>query len=120
MKPKINSTTFGSITIDREEYPNDVLIRLDGTIYKRKKKLSKEVYGTSHMISLAEAEFIYEEGVETLIIGTGQNDQVRLSEEASRFFAMKRIRTALVATDKAIALWNEAQGNTIGLFHVTC
>jgi hypothetical protein len=120
MKPKITSTRFGSITIGGEEYPHDVLIRLDGTTQKRKKKLSKEVYGTSHKISLAEAEFIYEEGAETLIVGTGQTDQVRLSEEASRFFAVKRIQTVLAATEKAMALWNEAKGKVIGLFHVTC
>ncbi len=120
MKPKINATEFGSITIGGEVYPHDVLIRMDGTIHKRKKKLSKEVYGTSHRISLAEAEFIYEDGTDTLIIGTGQDDQVRLSAEADQFFALKEVRTVLAATEKAMALWNEAHGNVVGLFHVTC
>ncbi len=120
MKPKIQSTAFGSITIDGEEYPHDVLIRLDGKVQKRKKKLSKEVYGTSHILSLAEAKHIYEEGVATLLIGAGQEGQVRLSEEAREYFASKDVRVVLAATPQAVRLWNEASGETIGLFHVTC
>ncbi|MCL4561631.1 MAG: MTH938/NDUFAF3 family protein [Chloroflexi bacterium] len=120
MKPHINSTSFGSITVAGEEYSHDILIRLDGTVSKRKKKLSKEIYGTSHVISLAEAEYVYEEGVEILIIGSGQSDQVRLSDEAKRYLKEKKVEAVLTRTDKAIKLWNEAQGKAIGLFHITC
>ncbi len=77
MKPIINSTRFGSITIEGVTFENDVVIRLDGEIEKRKKKLSKAIYGTSHKISLDEAKYLFEEGAEKLIIGTGQTDQVR-------------------------------------------
>ncbi len=49
-----------------------MVIRLSGAIKKRKKKLSKAVYGTSHTISLDEAKQIYEDGAERLIIGSGQ------------------------------------------------
>jgi hypothetical protein len=59
MKLKIEATTFGSITIDGREIENDVLLRLDGSVKKRKKKLSKKVYGTSHTISLDEAKYVY-------------------------------------------------------------
>ncbi|MGA2152455.1 MAG: hypothetical protein ABSG48_09935, partial [Geobacteraceae bacterium] len=59
---KIDSSEFGSIIIHGETYPHDVLIRLSGEIMKRRKKLSKRVYGTSHIMSLEEAEFVYEKG----------------------------------------------------------
>ena len=52
MKPTIDRTMYGSITIKGRRYERDVLIRLDGGVKKRKKKLSKAVYGTSHTISL--------------------------------------------------------------------
>jgi len=35
---KIDGTEFGSITIDGETYPHDVLIRLSGEIKKRRNK----------------------------------------------------------------------------------
>ena len=72
LRPRIDSTIFGSITIEGKKIKNDVILRLDGTVQKRKKKLSKNVYGTSHKISLAEARYIYEKGAELLVIGAGQ------------------------------------------------
>ena len=120
MKPKIGATTFGSITIDGEKIKHDVILRLDGTVKKRKKKLSKRIYGTSHTISLDEARYVYEKGAELLIIGTGQYDSVRLSEEAQAYLQKHNCRTELAATPDAIRLWNEARGKVIGLFHVTC
>ena len=86
MNPKIQHTAFGSIQIGDEKYGHDVFISLDGSINKRKKKLSKEVFGTSHVISLAEAEFIYEDGADILILGCGLMDRVKLSDEASAVF----------------------------------
>jgi len=67
MKPRIDRTAFGSITIEGTEFEHDVLIRLNGRPEKRKKKLSKAVYGTSHIISMAEAEYVFEKGAERLI-----------------------------------------------------
>lgn len=45
---KMEGTQFGSITIDGTTYNHDVVIRLSGEVGKRKKKLSKREYGTSH------------------------------------------------------------------------
>jgi hypothetical protein len=120
MKTRTEATTFGSITINGQKFDHDVIIRQDGTIQKRKKKLSKKFYGTSHKISLSEAEFIYEEGAQTLVIGTGQYDRVRLSREAQEYFENNRLEVVALATPKAIKRWNELPEDTIGLFHVTC
>jgi hypothetical protein len=46
MEPRIDETQFGSVTIDGKVFEHDVLIRLGGKVEKRKKKLSKAVYGT--------------------------------------------------------------------------
>jgi hypothetical protein len=120
MKPKIDKTKFGSITIAGEKHTHDIIIRLNSSIENRKKKLSKEVYGTSHTISLAEAEYVYEEGAESIIIGTGQSDMVKLSDEAIEFFTLKDCRPYLLPTPEAIKLWNKSKGAVIGLFHITC
>jgi hypothetical protein len=120
MKPKIDKTKFGSITIAGEKYENDVLIRLDGIVKKRNKKLSKEVFGTSHIVSLAEAEYVYEDGAEKILIGTGQEGMLKLSDEAAAFFRDKKCNVELLPTSEAILAWNKAKGPTIGLFHITC
>ena len=120
MRPKIDKTKFGSITVAGEKYEHDILIRLNGKVEKRKKRLSKEVFGTSHIISLAEGEYLYEEGVQHIIIGTGQSGMAKLSEEAAAFFQQKKCMVDLLPTPEAVRCWNEAESPAIGLFHITC
>jgi hypothetical protein len=120
MKPSIDQTAFGSITIEGVCFEHDVLIRLNGQIEKRKKKLSKAVYGTSHFVSQAEAEHTYEKGAKRLILGTGQYNNVALSAEAADYFQRKHCLVELFPTPRAILVWNQAGGAVIGLFHITC
>ena len=119
MKPQINSTAFGSRTIEGQEYQYDVLIRLNGEVEKRKKKLSKTIFGTSHILSLDEARYIFEEGARRVIIGTGQYGELVLSDEA-RAFLEKKCSVQPMNTKKAVVAYNESEGQVIGLFHVTC
>jgi len=120
MVPRIDSTQFGSITIEGEILDHDIVIRLDGKVKKRRKKLSSELYGTSHTISLAEAEHIYDKGAERLIVGTGQYGYVKLSDEAAEYMAQKKCSVELMPTPEAVDAWNQAGGAVIAMFHVTC
>jgi hypothetical protein len=120
MAVTIEKTSFGSITIDGKPYEHDVLIRLSEEIKKRKKKLSKRIYGTSHILSLDEAKHIYEKGCEVIIIGTGQHDSLRLSPEAEAYFKKKDCEVILQGTPTAIQTFNQTKGRKIGVFHVTC
>src|SRR5919197_2285755 len=90
MQPRIDRTQFGSVTIDGKVFEHDVLIRLGGRLEKRKKKLSKAVYGSSHTISLAEAKHLYQQEAARLIIGAGQYGTVALSQEAAAYFQRRR------------------------------
>src|SRR5215471_3234754 len=86
---EIEGTTFGTITIDGKTYDHDVIIRLSGKVLKRKKKLSKKYYGTSHILSKDEAKFVFEKGCEQLILGSGQMGNVHLSPEAEAYFTKR-------------------------------
>jgi hypothetical protein len=113
---EIERTTFGTITIDGMTYEHDVIIRLSGEVVKRKKKLSKKYYGTSHVLSKDEAKFVFEQ----LILGSGQMGNVRLSPEAQAYFAKKGCRVLLQPTPEAIQEFNRSHAMKVGLFHVTC
>jgi hypothetical protein len=117
---EIEGTKFGSITIDRKTYQHDVVIRLSGEVIKRKKKLSKRYYCTSHVLSKDEAKFVFEKGCEQLIIGSGQIGNVHLSPEAEAYFAKKGCKVLLQPTPEAIDVFNKSHAKKIGLFHVTC
>ena len=56
-----------------------MIIGLSGNVEKRRKRLSKEQYGTSHVISKAEAKLVLEKGCDLLVVGTGQDGNVGLS-----------------------------------------
>jgi len=120
MKPEIKSTSFGSIKVNKEEYEHDIIITLDGEIKKRKKKLSKAISGSSHIISKDEAKFVYEDGAGVLIIGSGQYGAVELSDDAAEYFKKRNCRIILLPTPQAIEEWNRTEGKVIGLFHITC
>jgi hypothetical protein len=120
MIPTVDGTIFGSITIAGENYAHDVVIRLDGEVEKRKKKLSTAQYGTSHKVSLEEAQHIFDTGAKQLIIGTGQTGNLQLSDEAAGFFQKQGCAVWLLPTPQAVSAWNAAGGAVIGMFHVTC
>jgi hypothetical protein len=119
-RPVIDDTSFGSISVDGVPYDHDIIITLEGKVKKRKKKLSKSVYGTSHTLSLPEIEYVYQEEAKAIIIGSGQYGVTRLSEEALSFLAERGCPVSIQSTPEAIMEWNSLDGKQIGLFHITC
>src|SRR5438094_944433 len=109
----IDRTEFGSITIDGKNYEHDVIIHLSGQVEKRRKKLSKEEYGTSHIISKDEAKYVFEDGCELLIVGAGQQGNVHLSPEAISYFKKKRCHVTVLPTPEAIESFNRSREKKI-------
>ncbi|WP_207230966.1 hypothetical protein [Bradyrhizobium sp. Leo121] len=62
-----------------------MVVRLSGEVVKRKKKLSKKLYGTSHVLSEDEAKLVFEKECDQVVIGSGQVGNVQLSPEAEAF-----------------------------------
>src|SRR5246127_2226250 len=116
----IDNTTFGTITIDGKTYEHDVVVRLSGEVVKRKKRLSKKLYGTSHVLSEDEARFLFEKGCDQIVIGSGQFCNGHLSPEAEAYFERKGCEVLLKPTPEAIQMFNRPRARRIGLFHVTC
>lgn len=120
MKPTIDATSFGSITINGKTYDHDIVIKSGGELIKRKKKLSKKVYGTSHKVSKGEIEFMLENKTSDIIIGSGQYGVLELSDEAKKVLNKLNIKIHLAKTPEAIDFWNNFKGKAVGLFHITC
>ena len=45
---------------------------------------------------------------------------MKLSDEADHYFKEKGCSVELYPTPEAIRVWNQAEGKTIAMFHVTC
>ena len=87
---------------------------------KRKKKLSKKLYRTSHVLSEEETKFLLEKGCDQVVIGSGQFGNVHLSPDAEAYFERKGCEVLLKPTPEAIQMFNRSRAKRIGLFHVTC
>ena len=120
MKPRFARAAFGSILVDERPCDHDVYVRLNGKVKKRRKRLSRRVFGGSHVVSIEEARHVYQRGAKRLIVGAGYDGVLTLSPEASAYLKKHGCRVDMRSTPDAADLWNEARGPVIGLFHVTC
>jgi hypothetical protein len=97
---------LGTITIDGKTDEHDVVVRLSGEVVKRKKKLLKNLYVTSHVLSEDEARFLFERG--QVVIGSGQFGNVHLSPEAEAYFERKGCEVLSKPTPEAIQMFNQS------------
>jgi len=113
---KINSTEFGSITIDGKKYRSDVTVNWEGKV--------KEVESESrHLISEKEFFDLVFERPEIIVIGTGASGLMEISPEVLNFAKKKKIEIISMLTSQAIKKFNqlvEAGKKVVAYMHVTC
>jgi hypothetical protein len=117
---EIIETSFGQITIGKNTYETDVYILSSGEIKKRKKKLAKEVYGTSHNIGPDELKKICKGHPEKVFIGTGQSGAAELTREGDEYLREQGIESCVLPTPKVIDAYNKYRKPKAALIHVTC
>lgn len=122
----IESTRFGSITIDGEKIDHDVVVYPDG-VEERKKRLSKDLCDTSHEFTKKEMEEYLKkvdtQRLKTVVIGTGQYGRLKLLEETKNFLESKKIESIELKTPEAIERFEKlkkSREQILGIFHVTC
>ena len=110
---KINSTEFGSVTINKKKYNHDVWIFSDGTVEERDK---------DHEFTAEEMEYLLTENPDTVLVGTGQNGVVKISEGAIKIAEQRGIELVAGITPDIIHLYNEIsqERKVVAAIHVTC
>jgi len=110
---KINSYTFGSITVDNVTYNHDIYILPSGKVEQRQ-------YG--HTFTKDEVDYVLKENPDVIIIGRGASGLASLSSEAKALLqdnGMELIEADTPnITDKFNRL-NEAK-RVAAMIHVTC
>ncbi|OFY41039.1 MAG: hypothetical protein A2Z69_00145 [Bacteroidetes bacterium RBG_13_44_24] len=113
---EINKLSFGSITIDGENYRKDVVIA-DGIVKKRKKGDSKkfrEEYG--HTPLSPEENIPWK--CKHLIIGSGHSSCLPVMEEVRRKADRKGVELLVMSTPEAVKHINDPDTNFV--LHLTC
>jgi hypothetical protein len=116
MKPTIQAKKAGEISINNKMIDFDISINLEGKVSKRVQQAKDELKVLE--LSLEEANSLYDPNANEMIIGSGVQSKLRLSNEATDFFEEKRCKIKLLPTGEAITYWNRYEGHAIGLFHV--
>ena len=119
--PKINFTDFGSINIDDVKY-DQVLLVGDKVLERNFDKL-KELFGTSHKIADWELRELFSDKPEIIIVGTGQNGALTVSEDVIGAINDKNIELIIKTTPQAVIEYNKLkqEGKKVNaLIHTTC
>jgi len=110
---KIDSTSFGSITIEGKKYEHDVWIDTNGNITERNR---------NHEFTLEEFNLITKDNPEVLVIGIGQNGVVKVDKGVYDEAKKRSIEVKADKTPKAIEIYNKysEEKKTAAAIHVTC
>lgn len=107
--------------IDNKKY-GQVLIIGDKVTERKYEKL-KELFGTSHKIGSWEIDQLLENSPEIIMVGTGQDGQLEISENLLNKAKEKNIEIIAAITPETIKIYNEKVkvGKIVNaLIHTTC
>ena len=111
--PKIDSYSFGSITVDGKNYHHDVYIFPSGKVEERE-------YG--HTFTKSQVEHVLKESPDVVIIGKGTAGMAKLSPEARALLEEKGVEVIEADTPDMVDKFNELAKTkkTAAIIHVTC
>lgn len=110
MKPVFDGTTFGSATVNGTTYES-VEVFWDGEI---------RTEHIGHTVTREQLEGFLKEGIELVILGTGQSGCASLDEDAKALLEEKGIGLIALETPQAIQEFNKTDKKAVALIHVTC
>ena len=109
--------SFGSLTINRKTYENDVVIDR-GEVRKRKKIPSKQFRDDFGHTPLSIEEKIPWK-CHQLVIGTGAHGSLPVMDEVQREAKRRKVDLVVLPTSKAIEIL-KGEPNANAVLHVTC
>ena len=113
---KIDSYSFGSITIDGQIFSEDVIIRTTGiTSWWRKE---------GHLLQTADVTPIITENTDILVVGTGYSGGMRIAPNVEKLCADRKIELLANRTTNACQIFNRLAQQSeiviIAALHLTC
>ena len=87
---------------------------------KRKKWIARELYGDAHVFGARELEEVCRGGPEILIVGSGKDGKLELTDDARRYLSQRSIKIEVVTTPNAVEAYNKCTLRKAAMIHVTC
>ncbi len=119
--PHIDSTNFGSITIEGKKYFQVLII--EDKVEEREYERLESLFGTSHRIGEWETEKLLDNKPDIIVIGNGQSGMLEVSEDLKNKASDAVIELITAITPEAIEIYNTKmkEGQQVNaLIHTTC
>ncbi|MGB3128881.1 MAG: MTH938/NDUFAF3 family protein [Dehalococcoidia bacterium] len=117
---RIESLSFGSITVGGKRYRRDVILLPDGTVKQRKGGFW--IFG-SHSFKKNEIEELSRAGAEEIMIRTGTNSKAGLSNEAKSYVGQAQLQLYTLPSHEAVPEFNhlvDLGKKVAAIIHITC
>ena len=113
---KIDSYSFGSITIDGQIYNNDVIIHPDRiTTWWRKE---------GHLLQVVDVTPLLEDNPDILVVGTGYSGSMQIAREVEQLCADRNVELLANRTTNSCQIFNrlasQREISVIAALHLTC
>jgi len=112
----INSTSFGTISIDGKTYHSDVIIYPDG-------RVADSWWRTSgHRLTFGDIQLLADSKPEVIVAGTGVNGRMIPDPNMASLLGEMGIEFMAAPNEEALKLYNQQVRvrKTGGCFHLTC
>ena len=116
----IVKSEFGWIEVKGVKYEKDIILHTDGTVTKRRKKLSKglkPIYGHTPL-SEGELGFLSKEKPDVVYIGIGHQSALPITPQAN--LILQKYETVILPTQEITEKINQEHRKMAALIHVTC
>ena len=117
MKLRINSYSFGRMMVGNREFTSDLIIHQDGRIQDNWWRAQ------GHNLLPGDITALIDDAPEILVIGTGANGLMRISNDVSELCERHGIKIEACYTPEAVTRFNKAAdvGKVVAAcFHLTC
>jgi len=116
--PKLVLQKDGSLTVGGKTHRNDVALTADANLQKRQKK-HVQAPGLPCLVTADELQDLCSGGPEVFFLGTGSNDELRLSSEAELFLRRRGITLCALPTPQAVTAYNRSKQRRAALLRIS-
>lgn len=112
--------SFGSVKIFGRKYEEDIIVHVDRSITKRKKKKSRDlkpIYGHTPL-SEKELDFLEAEKPKVVYVGTGYDAALPITEGANKI--LERFERFVMPTPEIVEKIENEDRRSVAIIHVTC
>ncbi len=109
----VDEYSFGSIVVDGTKYTQDLKI----FPHELKRNWWRD---KGHLLQVEDIQDILDYEPRRVIIGQGASGRMKVSDQVKEKLDEHGIDYTMTQTDKAVEEFNQASGDVVGAFHLTC